>query len=67
LIHFFEDAQRAQRDVLEVANGRPDKIQTACGILPTSGILSLCRWIPGGHGDSLACAPSNALNMVVSQ
>ena len=29
LIHFFEDAQRAQRDVLEVADRRADEIQAA--------------------------------------
>src|SRR2546428_8563853 len=49
LIHFFEDAQRAQRDVLEVADGRPDKIQaTACGI---GGVRRIRGRIPRGHSE----------------
>src|SRR2546430_1111491 len=45
LIRFLERAQRAERNVLEVANGRPHKVQTA------RGAWVVCRWIPGGHGD----------------
>src|SRR5205807_1670200 len=45
LIGFFEDAQSAQRDVLQVADRRPHKVQTARGSLWLSGR------IVGGHGD----------------
>src|SRR6266487_633003 len=31
LIGFLEDAQRAKRDVLEIADGRPDQIEAAAG------------------------------------
>src|SRR3989442_16020063 len=41
LIDFFEDTQGAKRNVFQIADGRPNKIEAAAGCRRTRGVYGL--------------------------